>query len=163
MIKVANLDILKALPSIPDEGEQALLEDTHELYIFTNGEWSKSGSTNLNISLYEINKSAMMKAPMMTDETIAAQKNKLKNYIEKRKNEYYMLLGKDLNYYTVFVKGTNCGQLIEDEVIECIKDLGAPLSIEKTKDKVFEIWIKNEKGVFVLYFFPYDLGVIKCQ
>lgn len=163
MIKVETIEILKSLPSTPEEGEQALIEKTHELYEFHNGEWGRCGNTTINVSLYEINKQAMAKAPMLTDEVLADKKRKLKNYIERRKNQYYMLLCKDISYYTLFVRNCGEGQPIEEDVIECIKDLGAPLSIEKTEDKVYEIWFKNEDGVFAAYFFPYDLGVIKCQ
>ena len=76
-----------------------------------------------------------------------------------------MLLCRDLNYYTLFVIDLESDVRIEQEVLECLKELGTIKSVEEFEDKnVVEIWVQPEDSdPVVMYFFNYDKGVIPCH
>lgn len=116
---------------------------------------------DVNMSLYEVNKSIMAKkSPMKVNEA----KNTLKEFINNIKNNYYMMLCKELSYYTLFHINNLSTEKIEDIVIEIATDYGVFYSADVYEDHV-EIWVKmkitGECHMFM--FFPYDMGVIECQ
>lgn len=77
-----------------------------------------------------------------------------------------MLLGRELNYYTLFFKEDHPNNIetIGEGVIDCLSHIGKIKSIEETEDKgAVEIWVQHEDAITVLYFFLYDQGVIKCK
>ena len=79
---------------------------------------------------------------------------------------FYMLLGRELNYYTLFFKEDHPNNIetIGEGVIDCLSHIGKIKSIEETEDKgAVEIWVQHEDAITVLYFFLYDQGVIKCK
>ena len=80
----------------------------------------------------------------------------------------YMLLCRELNYYTVFQRQFNAAthENFGDVVIECLENLGDIKSIELTETKdAIEAWIvdPNEHEAYVVYLFNYDQGVIICE
>lgn len=78
---------------------------------------------------------------------------------------YYMLLCRELNYYTVFQRQFTGLEDFGDVVIECLENLGNIKSIEVTEDKTaIEAWIVNsDNEAHVVYLFNYDQGVIICK
>lgn len=118
------------------------------------------------MTLYEINKQIIAQMPALTSEQIAEKKQLLKNYQLHNVNWYFMLLCKEISYYTLFViDEINSNEKFEDVVIECIQNVGEIISIEEEKEaKSIEIWVKPEEGEpLVMYLFGYDRGVIVCQ
>ena len=76
-----------------------------------------------------------------------------------------MLLSNELKYYTVFNFDENYTDdmpQLEDEVIECAKELGKLKSIV-TNDDSIELWITVDDKSYPLYFFNYSGGVIQCR
>lgn len=120
------------------------------------------------VSLYDINKSMVAQITPLSVDDIQKKKIELRNFINRTKNKFYMLLCRDINYYTLFEKQSlvTIKDIIEDVIIECANNFGTIHSIELTDDGGgYEIWIKDkETGEGCLFmFFPYDLGVIKCR
>jgi hypothetical protein len=118
------------------------------------------------MNLYEINQAAVSQLPKMSEEMVAEKKEMIRQYLDEVADEYYMLLCRDLNYYTMFSLRADEGlPAAESEIIECIRDLGSIISIERSTEtgKVIEIWFKCADGTFVAYLFPYGKGVVKCQ
>lgn len=166
MLRIKSVKLLNSLPSSPKEGEQALIEDTHELYEVKNGKWQKCGDTKVSMSLYDINKQAVASLPPIDEEMIKEKEKLIADFLSEVHDDYYMLLCRDLNYYTMFAIQPLDKVLpdAEKEIIACIKDLGTPLSIERDPEaKLIEIWFKCIDGTFVAYLFPYGKGVVKCQ
>ena len=95
---------------------------------------------------------------------MAESKLVLMNYIQETENEFYMMLCRDMNYYTLFhIVDYLTEPSIYDEVIECAKDLGTIKSIEYVETGAIEIWFQPiEADPVVMYFFGYDGGVIDC-
>jgi hypothetical protein len=89
----------------------------------------------------------------------------ISEYVAEHGN-YYMLLGRDINYYTLFARKPSIElPEIENEVIECLKYLGSIKAIDLNEDKTaLEIWVTLENNeAMMLLFFDYTEGVIICQ
>ena len=162
MIKVKDFKMLEALPNhSPDE--LALVEDENKVYIYRDG-WIEYNPEDggLTLSIYELNKMVVPKLPDLTEEDIKIEKEEIKKYVSKP--GYWMLLSNEKKYYTLFhVLNKTSLNKVEDEVIECLKDLGAIKSIAENDDDVIEIWIADNEDAFVCYLFNYDKGVIECR
>lgn len=115
----------------------------------------------INLSLYEMNKQVISQLPEIEDIAVLTPIRKYKN----KDGKYFMLLCRDLNYYTLFVIDLESDVRIEQEVLECLKELGTIKSVEEFEDKnLVEIWVQPEgSDPVVMYFFNYDRGVIPCH
>ena len=109
------------------------------------------------MSLYELNKNVIMGLPALTN--FDEEKKALTNFHNKENSEYYMLLCKDISYYTIF-KDKNEFDLFStpnhfaEEVIDCLLTLGEVVSIDLKQEKDgFEIWIKMNGEVYCMYLF----------
>lgn len=144
----------------PEEGQLAHSPETSKMYRYTNGEWEMIDVDGdfLQMSLYEINKQIVAQKQPIEKEYFS---EKINLYVENTKAKYYMLLCKDLNYYTVFVLNETVNTKIADEVFECVSCLGEVKDVEN-QDAV-EIWVQPEgEEPAVMYLFVYDEGVIEC-
>ena len=118
-----------------------------------------------NISLYEINRSIIdQQGPI--EEALTSKCDLLKEFIINTNNKYYMLYGKEIGYFTLFVKDQNWEfETIDLAVIECLLNVGTIYSIEYTKTQdAIEIWVKTKEDEPILtcmYLFPYDNGIVK--
>ena len=149
----------------PIEGQSAYSPETKKLYVYTDNEWKMiTGESNLDMSMYDINKQIISQMPAMSDDDIAESKLIIMNYIREIENEFYMMLCRDMNYYTLFhIVDYLTEPSIDDEVVECIKGLGTIKSIEYVETGAIEIWFQQEdQEPVVMYFFGYDGGIIEC-
>lgn len=142
--KVYRYDAIEGWQHVPDEQE-----------------------TQLAMNMYDINKQIIGQMPKLTKDKLLEKKVLVRNFILKTKNKYYMLLCRDINYYTLFAldEYKNTDELLENIMInECIAgSLGDIKSIEPTEDGgAIEIWYTAHDDSYVMYFFPYDAGVIVC-
>ena len=115
----------------------------------------------MQLSLYEINKMAVAQLSELSEEDLNNCKTTIKDYAKD--GVYWMLLSNEYKYYTVFMKGNNSAPNIEDEAIECLKELGSVRSIEMNEDNILEAWVVIEDVPYVFYLFNYDKGVILCK
>ena len=167
MFRVKSLKLLKALPLRKQEDgsyEMALVEDEKKVYHYLNGEWVEyNAPEGLTISLLELNSMAITQLKPLTKKEIQEAKILIKNFISK--TGYYMLLSNELKYYTVFdfdSNYTNNEPKIENEIIECLNELGQLKSVD-IHDADIEFWITTEEKSYPLYLFDYSGGVIKCR
>ena len=118
------------------------------------------------LTIYDLNKNIMKQQMPLDDNELYEATENIFAFCEEQKNRYYMLLCHELRYFTLFDYQNSLGlnlPNIEEEVIGCAHDIGSILSVEEGEDAI-EIWVKAEEDeAFVMYFFPYDRGVIKCQ
>lgn len=149
----------------PVEGQSAYSPETKKSYIYNEGEWKMvTGESSFGMSMYDINKQIISQMPVLTDEQIAEAKLSLIPCIKETENEYYMLLCKEISYYTLFhIVDYLTEPNIYDEIIGCVQDLGDIKSIELIDNSVIEIWFQpKDDEAKVMYFFAYDAGVIEC-
>lgn len=126
-----------------------------------------------SVSLYELNRSIIKQQGPLEEKDIKSKMNILKEF-SSTFGKYYLLYGREINYFTLFVKDENWElESLDLGVIECLNNIGTIYSIEYTKEKdAIEIWIevetetstdteKSEKLITCMYLFPYDTGIVK--
>lgn len=142
--KVYRYDVIEGWQEVPDKQE-----------------------TQMAMNIYDVNKQIINQLPPLVGESLIEKKILVRNFILNTKNKYYMLLCRDINYYTLFALDIykNTDERLENIMLdECItQPLGDIKSIEVTEDGgAIEIWYTAHDDSYVLYFFPYDAGVVVC-
>lgn len=119
----------------------------------------------VTMSAYDINKQIIGQLEILDTEALQEKKKMVREYITNNGN-YFMLLCRDINYYTIFhkVHPKEADDVLENVLIdECLPALGSIKAIDRTEDGAIEIWWQDEENnVYAAYFFPYDVGVIIC-
>ena len=163
MIKVPNLKMLNALPSIPQEGEVAFCEDEQKYYMF-HEQWIPVEATmtdeGLKLNLYDLNKQIINQLLDYTDEKIKDLKEVIRIWKTSKEDSYFMLYGKEIGYFSLFVADYE-GQYstFEEEVVACLNDFDAIKEYD-VNEKAIELWVKTGEDVTALYLFGYDAGVV---
>ena len=121
-----------------------------------------------SIELYELNRSIIeQQGPMQDVDIIRSKFELIKNFANGTNNDFYMLYGKEIGYFTVFVKHEKWElETLDLAVSECLYNVGYLYSIELTADKTaIEIWVKtyNEDLLTCMYLFPYDNGIVRIK
>lgn len=155
----------------PTEGEMAYSPETKQFYKYIDNKWEmiKPGG-ELQFTTYDLNKQliAQMENLENNEKAMLEAKKIIQTFGQDLKNDYYMLLCNDINYYTLFHKEYDPMtwddlKPLADEVVDCVHDIGAIKSVEKTTDGI-EIWVQPiENEPMVMYLFSYDQGVIECR
>ncbi len=124
-------------------------------------------------TLYDMNKNIVQTSEKELSQGILnSKKEEIKNFLEKTKNQYYMLLCHEKRDYSLFDLGyeiyysyrEKCKKTINILIDECLKNRGEIRGIDITKDKqAIEIWVSTKEESYAYYFFPYDKGVIDIE
>lgn len=155
----------------PKLNEVAICKDTDDKYIWDGYGWiplkeeeEEESTLDMGINLYDLNKQLVEQLPDYNEDNLEIGKSLINEFLKTTNSSYYMLLNKDINYYTVFAINLFSEKCCADEIMACITELGAVKSISKTDDEqAIEIWIKQEDNISVMYLFNYAGGVIECQ
>lgn len=168
-----NMEALKAdMEKNPDcyvEGTTVYLEDIKEGVRYINGEWvadetmEAKANGDITMSLYEMNRQLINQLPDYNEEAWGGAKEIFNEYLTKHINAYYMLYGRELNYFTVFHKnGDGEFDNLFDALKTCLDSVGTIRSFDFDGEAAIEIWVKPEvaSAVTCMYLFPYDDGVV---
>lgn len=156
----------------PVEGDKSYSPETKQLYIYQNDRWEMiNPKGELQFTTYDLNKQLIAQLENLENNEKAMLEGKqiIQSFGKNKNNSYFMLLCRDINYYTIFHSEYNPMvwddlNLFAEEVIDCVHDIGAIKSIEDTLDGAIEIWAQPIEGEPVaMYLFPYDQGVIECR
>lgn len=118
-----------------------------------------------SIDLYTMNQNIINQLPVYTDEDMDRAEDTIHDWIYNgHRANYYMLLCKELSYYTLFHSIDNC--LIEEDFIRELWDicsyLGPIHDISVDDNDAIAIWAEwEDTGVHCFYLFPYDKGVVE--
>lgn len=150
----------------PVEGQKAFSPQTKKLYCFTNGEWKVlEGNVNLGMTIYDLNKQVISQMGILEGAAREEAHLHITDMATRSNNTYFMLLCRDINYYTLFKLNKDNNGLcnIANEVFECVEDIGVIKSVESVEGDAIEIWVHPvDEDPIVMYLFPYDAGVIEC-
>lgn len=122
-------------------------------------------TTASSIDLYTMNQNIINQLPVYTDEDMDKAEDTIHDWIYNgHRANYYMLLCKELSYYTLFHSVDNC--LIEEDFIRELWDvcsyLGPIHDISVDDNDAIAIWAEwEDTGVHCFYLFPYDKGVVE--
>ena len=120
------------------------------------------------MNLYEMNQNMVKQLPVLeiTDEEL----NKINQLHNIHNAHYYMLLCNDMKYYTILKPSSNWALMptmcdkFGPTVVDCLKSVGDIKSIDFVPDNTaIEIWVENAEGVYCMYLFPYDEGVVEFR
>ena len=145
----------------PQEGE--MIQNLEGDYlVYQDGAWHtiKAEGSNLNLGLYDLNKQIIAQLPPL--ENFERAMEGIITLYEKYKNEFFMLYGKEISYFTLFRIVNDDDYWFSADVIECCKNVGVIKAMDLTtlQDAV-EIWVETSEGPTCLYLFPYDDGVVQ--
>lgn len=164
--KVKNKKFLQVIQA--REGEVVYCEEEDAIYSFNNNEWQElkqpEKAPSVGVPSYEIMKSLADALDKMNNKEIQEKKELIIDWKKQFKDRFFMLLGKEISYYTIFEHSAvyEVPNLAEG-VIECLENLGDILYIEENNDRTaIEIWIRqNNQEPTILYLFPYGHGVVQ--
>lgn len=116
-----------------------------------------------SIKLYEANRSLIEQmGPLAeTSDKIIL----IDNFCQDTHNGYYMLYGKEIGYFTLFLRSIGTESLGE-ATINCLENVGPIYSIDLTEPKdAIEIWVKDKEQDLLtcMYLFPYDTGIVRIR
>ena len=116
-------------------------------------------SSGFEMGLYDMNKQIIAQLPDLTDWDRATEV--LTNFDIDWNNDYYMLYGKEISYFTVFkIKEHIC---FAREAIDVIKSIGSAvkaIDLTEAADAI-EVWVIYDNEPTCLYLFPYDMGIVQ--
>lgn len=144
----------------PEDGE--IIQNLEGDYlIWKDGAWNKINyeGSDINLSLYDMNKQIISQLPPLED--IDAACKAVNNLYEKTKNEFYMLYGKEISYFTLF--RMDKPEWLFEELSLCLHSVGVIKAMDLTEDEsAVEIWVVDDNNeATCLYLFPYDDGLVK--
>lgn len=120
-----------------------------------------------NIELYELNRSIIEQQGVLDTDTLAEKFKLIDVFAANTKNDFYMLYGREINYFTVFAKHKKWElETLSWGVAECLANIGSIYSIEVTAERdAVEIWVKDihQDLVTCMYLFPYDNGIVRIK
>lgn len=130
---------------------------------------SESTTPPMQMSLYDINKQLVEGMENLTEEQLDMAVNTIVHYLSENPSHYYMLLGKENDYYTVY---RITDKILTDEsykkmaldLIDLIKnDFYDIKVIESDTNGAIAFWMKmnKQKEISCYYLFAYEAGVIE--
>lgn len=144
----------------PLEGEVIQSSIDKKFYAYKDKNWILIDMENsgIQMGLYDINKQIISQLPILTN--LEDKKYTIYSLHAKFNNEFYMLYGKEISYFTLFKIFDAI--YFGDEVINCLNNIGDIKAIDFTESKdAIEIWVQNAEGPTCLYLFPYDMGLVR--
>jgi hypothetical protein len=120
-----------------------------------------------SIELYELNRSIIEQQGVLGADALAEKFELINTFAADTKNNFYMLYGREINYFTVFTKHEKWElETLALAVTECLANIGSVYSIELTAEKdAVEIWVKDihQDLLTCMYLFPYDGGIVRIK
>ncbi len=160
----ANYKVKKDTEQDIPNGQIVRKEDG--LYVYNNGEYYpiEDQKIDTGMSLYELNKQGYAQLLPYDETQIQDAITWINEFSDKNKGKYYMLLCKEMSYYTVFEKDFleyDCLSLGHG-VIECLDNVGTIHGIDDNGEGALEIWVKtSDEEVYCMLLFNYDVGIVK--
>ena len=160
----ANYKVKKDTEQDIPNGQIVRKEDG--LYVYNNGEYYpiEDQKIDTGMSLYELNKQGYAQLLPYDETQIQDAIAWINEFSDKNKGKYYMLLCKEISYYTVFEKDFleyDCLSLGHG-VIECLDNVGTIHGIDDNGEGALEIWVKtSDEEVYCMLLFNYDVGIVK--
>ena len=119
-------------------------------------------NNNLQLSFYDLNKSAFGSFPAYDNSKINELQDNINDW--DNSNTFFMLLCNDIKYYTVLrrtqhkkAEFPDLGQAVTTLLLE--RDY--TIHGDGVTDDYYELWVKDpEENVYMFALFPYDWGVV---
>lgn len=163
-ISQSNLNYLIEKVNRFKEGEIVYLTDLNKYVIYHNCQWEDlsdfqvKGENNITMSNYDLNKQIISQLPIQDD--LTQSKNVIEKFInDNAHSNNFMLLCKDISYYTIFRKTDNFNAHYAtsgDAVLNCANDVGDIIAVDyMDSTNTVEIWIRtynNQDNICMVLF-----------
>lgn len=168
IIRVENTKIRDALMNHV-EGETVYCNQEQQAYIWHNGKWNEIESQTdvsgeIKVNYRDLVISAISNFSPFNAETNEKYQVLINKWNEKQNHRFYMLYGRELDYFTLFEKTENISnRCFGKEVLTCLADIGSLIYIEDftDEDDIIIFWIKTpEAKITEVYLFDYTKGVV---
>ena len=120
-------------------------------------------------TLYDFNKQVIITQGKLGKKKIESIKPQLEEWFNWQIDGYAMLLCREKYDFTVFhlyeKENPNPCKIAVEELIDCLKNRGKILSIEKDStvmNNAWEIWLDIDGEAFAYYLFNCDDWIIQC-
>lgn len=138
-------------------------------------EYNQKVKPNIQMNMYDLNKQIIKQMNQVDDDSIIDHRNEFFTpFINSTNNKYYMLLCRELNYYTLFHRtGNEEDDKFNSVIEEIINNFGTWITFnwgnEETKDSI-EYWVRitmpggdedKFEDVYCFILFPYDIGLVE--
>ena len=166
MRRVPSYETLTKLSSLETD-EIIFCEEENAEYIYRNGHWEKNEPAGINsgLTLLELNRSLIKQmGPMDLEAVLEDHIKEINDWKNKTGNQFYMLYGKEISYFTLFNINSNQTETLGEAVFDCLSSIGPIFSFSQETDGI-EIWAEpiETNEVTIFYLFPYDFGVVEVQ
>lgn len=132
----------------------------------------EKGVPEASITLYDLNKQVIKTLKVLTQKEISQRRHAVIEWLIKNPDTYYMMLGNEDHFYTVFHVNSDRGALVNsfiDYLIDCFYNIRV---IEEDNNGCLAVWgnfvqptINEDTETIephVFYLFPYSQGVIEA-
>lgn len=129
-------------------------------------EEEKKEPQEIQMTLYDMNKQVISQKKVMTRFDMNNQRITFAKWIYDNPASYYMLLCRELNYYTIFHRNNENTDRFIDWVYLIMEELGDVKDISIDTNGAVALWANWNKDPELLscfYLFPYDKGVIETS
>lgn len=145
------------------KGDIVFLTDKNQLVMYDGVEWIKiqeeikaEGTSNIEMTTYDINKQLIAQLPILEDWT--AEKEIINKYANSFTSNNYLFLCKDISYYTIFQTEIFNPDFptFGEAVLTCAHDIGDIVAVDYMEvTNTIEIWVRqfstNENLCMVLF------------
>lgn len=146
------------------EGDIVYLTDKQQMVCYKDNNWVEitdevqvKGTSNIEMNTYDMNKQIISQLPILSDLTEAEKT--ISTFARNSFNNDFMLLCKELSYYTIFQKTEDAFthfSTFGDAVLTCAQDIGNIISVDYMENtNTIEIWVRtknNEDNVCMVLF-----------
>lgn len=146
------------------EGDIVYLTDKQQTVCYKNNNWIEitdevqvKGTSNIEMNTYDMNKQIISQLPILSDLTEAEKT--INTFARNSFNNDFMLLCKELSYYTIFQKKDDFFTdffTFGEAVLTCAQDIGNIISVDYMENtNTIEIWVRtknNEDNVCMVLF-----------
>jgi hypothetical protein len=150
------------------QDEKVFVEEEGIYYqLDENNQWKplKMAEISSGATIAEIKRSVLEEMGPLNEDELLLIPSVFAEYKKAIKQNFYMLICKDINYITLFKTAEQAKGDFSSEVYEIIKELGTIYDVGRTSDGLaLEIWIKpleDELRCFLL--FGYDNGIVEFK
>lgn len=116
------------------------------------------------LTLYELNQQLIANLPIYDEEKWQEAEKILVAWLNEHQDDYYMLLCKELSYYTLFDVSREDLEITDfiKELFDILVDLGTVKDISIDTNDMIAIWLNwhGEETPRCFYLFPYGAGVV---
>ena len=174
--KIADLRVLGDQEYAPGQIVHCVQNDAY--YVFNGQDWllttkeviqqmvqavesASAINSNVVMNMYEINQQIISQLPDHTEEQLQKDIEIINEFDKTQKTNSYLLLCKEISYFTGFVREDSNKESLGEVVVDCIKYVGKIKDIDNSNPVYLDIWFTTKSGVtHCMHLFDFQYGIV---